>query len=382
MSTSILRFAPGTIQGRRKAAEHPRRATFIGIACLCLALLPFTVQAATFCVTTPAQLQTALAQAEDNGQHDFIRVTRGTYALTEPLSYRNRDGLDLILEGGHLPGQNCAVQIIEPSYTVIDGGGNTALANIMTGQDPDTVHSGHITIRNLTWRNGVAHTPTTGSASPLAFGSYYRWNGKLTVEWNHFLDIRFDSGSALPNAITMYGDAGGIEVRNNLFAGNSTSNENASSIRLEAYGSDGAPNLFVNNTVFHPPGSNVNAILFFSSPKASWLVANNIVWNATGNAMMYSAAHNVFLWNNVLGARSGLDPVEDVDNYHIAPQFMSASTGDFRLRPDSPLVDLGFTDVPGGVGIADAAGKPRVRGGVVDIGAFEEESSVFRNGFE
>src|SRR4029079_17629991 len=48
--------------------------------------------------------------------------------------------------------------------------------------------------------------------------------------------------------------------------------------------------------------------------------------------------------------------------------------GDLRLRPGSPAVDAGDTSaVPAGI-TTDLAGAPRVQGGAVDVGAYEQSA--------
>ena len=68
----------------------------------------------------------------------------------------------------------------------------------------------------------------------------------------------------------------------------------------------------------------------------------------------------------------------------VDPQF-AACEGfvcfDFELARSSPLVDAGDDDPPGGLSDADLAGKPRVIGPHVDIGAYENDR-LLADGFE
>jgi hypothetical protein len=56
---------------------------------------------------------------------------------------------------------------------------------------------------------------------------------------------------------------------------------------------------------------------------------------------------------------------------HRDPRFIGLSSGDLRLRADSPLIDRGVVCQPGGLSRTDAAGHHRLHGKSVDIGAFE-----------
>jgi hypothetical protein len=62
------------------------------------------------------------------------------------------------------------------------------------------------------------------------------------------------------------------------------------------------------------------------------------------------------------------------------PGFVAA--GDPHLRSDSALIDSGVSDPIGGSGSYDVAGKPRLQGLAVDVGAFEWSDGIFAAGFE
>ncbi len=53
------------------------------------------------------------------------------------------------------------------------------------------------------------------------------------------------------------------------------------------------------------------------------------------------------------------------------PLFVNPDSGDYRLQPCSPLVNAGSNDYA--LGDTDLAGLPRIRGGTVDIGAYEHQ---------
>ncbi len=58
-------------------------------------------------------------------------------------------------------------------------------------------------------------------------------------------------------------------------------------------------------------------------------------------------------------------------NLHKDPRFRDLRKGDLRLRSGSPLIDRGLVCTPGGQVATDAAGRHRLAGRSVDIGAFE-----------
>ncbi len=66
-------------------------------------------------------------------------------------------------------------------------------------------------------------------------------------------------------------------------------------------------------------------------------------------------------------------PEKGSKNLSESPQFKDASKGDFRLKPDSPLIDKGINtnEVK-----TDSDGKPRPQGKGTDIGAFEFQDNL------
>jgi Ca2+-binding RTX toxin-like protein len=62
---------------------------------------------------------------------------------------------------------------------------------------------------------------------------------------------------------------------------------------------------------------------------------------------------------------------EGTGNLTVDPRYADLSTKNFRLSSNSPLINAGFTCSPGGVANPDAAGKHRLSGRAVDLGAYE-----------
>lgn len=66
------------------------------------------------------------------------------------------------------------------------------------------------------------------------------------------------------------------------------------------------------------------------------------------------------------------------------PRYVDPTNGDLRLRADSPLIDRGLVCTPGGTSMVDAAGRHRLAGATVDMGAHERgagtASGVLRMG--
>ncbi len=55
----------------------------------------------------------------------------------------------------------------------------------------------------------------------------------------------------------------------------------------------------------------------------------------------------------------------------VAPMFVDAANGDYRLKPDSPMVDAGVANPTFTRSATDIRGRPRVQGMAADMGAYE-----------
>ena len=74
--------------------------------------------AATFCVGTSAELQSALTVSGTNSQDDSIQVQQGTYYGN--FVYASTEAFGITIEGGHT-GVLCTVRDVDPANTVFDG---------------------------------------------------------------------------------------------------------------------------------------------------------------------------------------------------------------------------------------------------------------------
>jgi hypothetical protein len=65
-------------------------------------------------------------------------------------------------------------------------------------------------------------------------------------------------------------------------------------------------------------------------------------------------------------------PTNGVGNTADSPLFVDQASGNLRLQSNSPCINAGDNSYP--VGSTDVEGSPRIRGGTVDIGAYEYQS--------
>ncbi len=108
-----------------------------------------------------------------------------------------------------------------------------------------------------------------------------------------------------------------------------------------------------------------------------FVVSNNIAVNNGEYGIEESGAtgsNNRYLNNNVFDNEAGgmdLQTGLETGTIDASPEFVDFQpdgTGDYRLLPNSPIIDAGTTE--GAIGM-DIVGTPRPRGGGVDIGVYE-----------
>ncbi len=104
-------------------------------------------------------------------------------------------------------------------------------------------------------------------------------------------------------------------------------------------------------------------------------IDDNIFWSNSGFGLQLGSQSSVMLRNDY-GGRTGADPILEVGDVSVNPEFYDPVDGDYRLASDSPL--LGFSDVL--LTGSDLYGNPFPLGGFQDIGAYED--TVFVEGFD
>ena len=66
----------------------------------------------------------------------------------------------------------------------------------------------------------------------------------------------------------------------------------------------------------------------------------------------------------------------------VDPLFVNTGLPDYELGIGSPAENAGDNNPPGGLGLLDMGGNPRIVDGTVDIGAYEGIAEIFSDGFE
>jgi len=108
------------------------------------------------------------------------------------------------------------------------------------------------------------------------------------------------------------------------------------------------------NNTFYLNTDNIHyGIIYSPSTNSTYNFKNNIVYNSSGTAQVVAASgdatETVNLHNNCFHANSGAvtetsgswGTVDSQDNITTDPLFVSAATGNFKLRPTSPCIGTG-----------------------------------------
>jgi Ca2+-binding RTX toxin-like protein len=187
--------------------------------------------------------------------------------------------------------------------------------------------------------------------------------------------------------IQFYGGGTGAfdaQIANNVISRVGSSQAGfATSILLWVNGSTAASRgQVVGNTLDHAP----DGLAVSSQPGTGGHLGvtsfNNVITNISKTALYavsdakadlsYVAGYNDF-YRDASNFLSGYSA--GTHNLHVAPAYVDAGSGNYRLRSTSPLTNAGMTCSPAGIAAPDAQGNDRVSGHRVDIGAYERGAS-------
>jgi parallel beta-helix repeat protein len=211
-------------------------------------------------------------------------------------------------------------------------------------------------------------------------GIYILGGGIGTIQGNTIKE----NGSAFQS------DGGGISIGNfsdvniinNVIVGN-TARRGGGISWLVPSGTRGP--LLINNTIADNDSAQGSGI-FADGFDAQALIVNNIIVAKTGQSAVFCGDFNdlnspIFKFNDVYSSSdtryAGICADQTGLNGNISPDpiFVNPSVGDFHLQAGSPAINAGTNSAPN-LPVTDKDGRPRVMGGVVDMGAFEFEFSA------
>jgi hypothetical protein len=351
--------------------------TCLPIAVLLPCLLAGASEAATFCVSDAATLRGALATAEANGAFDTIAVAMGTYAPVggaAAFEYDANEGFGLTLRGGYVKvdGQ-CVGPTPDPTLTVLSG--SNVMPVLRLGGSAGA--AGSIRVENLTIRSG--RSAGNGGGGTLGGAGF---QGGITVER---VIVRNNDAELFGGGLSV-ATASVLRISNSLFLANRAGSGHAA-LSVAAERPDTALNYLVGNTLVANgclPGDSCAAVMRIgSSSNANVVIANNAFGlNDAGVDLQIDGSTSIgILHNNLVGLSGNVAPASNTGNLALfSPGFVDPLGGNYRLQVGSPLRDAGHATFAGAA--PDLDGLPRVNGGSVDIGAYENQDDLFGDGFE
>jgi|GEM_PF-4572216 len=290
----------------------------------------------------------------------------------------------IYLENVNFSGKNITLRSLEGAgVTIIDGGHTGSAVSFVSGETRDAVLEG------FTLTNGSG---TLLSGSTFG-GGVIILNGANPAITNCV--ITGNAVSAGGSGGGVYLEGGGAVITNTIVSGNQGGggasgiahktgigltltncviNGNNSTYGGAVWANAGAAVTIINCTIVNNLAL-VDGVAsgggggILGDPSVSYTVVNSILRdNAYADVGAYG--NYAFTYSNIEGGRAGIGNV-DAD-----PLFVDAAAADYHLLPGSPCIDTGDDTAVPAVINTDLAGKPRITGDAVDMGAFEYNSFV------
>jgi len=152
------------------------------------------LRAEIFNVSDPATFQAALNTAAANGEDDTLYIAAGTYNIAATLAYWSEENHTLTITGAG------------KDQTILDGGNAIKIADIVSTRD-----NGHLTVKNMTFRNG---------SSEYGGGLYIETAAAtITVDGCEFND---HTSTQVGGGVNAYSTSGNIAVSNSSFMRNTS----------------------------------------------------------------------------------------------------------------------------------------------------------------
>ena len=303
----------------------------------------------------------AAASSTDNSYHVLTASAVGASTILDGVT----------VTGGHADG-------VKPFQS--DGGGLYAI-------------SASLTLNNCTFSGNSASQSGGGmyndSSSPLladctfsgnsasSGGGMYNSSSSPTV-----VNCSFSGNSASDRGGAMCDISSSPTLTNCLFSGNGVHSSTAGygGAMYSISSSLTLTNCTISGNSASGNSTGYGGAIYYSSSSHLW--ANCIIWGniaSNGPQVSWSDGTVTITHSNIQGAYSG------IGNINVDPLFVRLpwagldgrfntaddDPGDLRLRPGSPMLNIGSnTAIPAGVS-TDLAGNARIHNGTVDLGAYE-----------
>jgi len=308
-------------------------------------VLPLSnAQAHNFCVSTAAQLQSALHDAGSGGAYNnesnIIRVVKGTYKTGSatgngPFYYYSTNGGHMDLYGGYNAG--CTSTSWNATQTVLDGNNATQVLSLYS-------RVGEVDVVGFTIQNGYTDQPGAG----VTINGYANLAGAAIVIGNI---VRNNHSTTGGGGVNVYAGIGNLLLlANNVIVDNIADQGVGAGFAV----GNGDESLIYNNTVSGNTGVTDLGGLFLNG-QANTYVINNIFWNNTYEGLRADSANVLAFDYNDYGTVILGNVPENIGNLSVPPQFVNRNAGNYHLAAGSPLIDaspdsFGFHDPDGNTG--------------------------------
>ena len=227
-------------------------------------------------------------------------------------------------------------------------------------------------LNNKFHRLGKLQTTTVSGQSGIYSGQY---TYNITIDSNHFEKIGRDGTSTNHDHGVYLGGsplgASDVLIKNNVFINRSS----GWPIHIFTSGGGIFSNITIINNTFDQPNTTKDGQIILAADIDNLLIQNNIFSDPKGVAIKNSHGCeniDVTLHNNITNVTSLID---NACNFTMSgnltrtdPMFIDANNRDYRLRSNSPAVDIGLSvNAP----LTDYYGNSRPQGKGIDIGAYE-----------
>lgn len=381
----------------KRFGESTMRFRFLFSPAILMTLLIAGGPAIASTIQVPAQQPTIQDGINAAVNGDTVLVAPGTY--TENINF-NGKAITVKSSGG-------------AHSTIIDGGNVNTVVTFASGEQNTSVLSG-FTIQHGSSAYGAGISVTSASpviinniitanvSSFLAGGIYIINNSTAIIQSNTITANTAGEGGGM-----VLWDAGTVTVINNVITNNISGSGGA--IML----TDASNEIIVQNLMAGDTGSNGSEIFAVVGGNSGYVLVNNTIvsTDSTANAAVIVDGFDSTsqIYNNLIVAPGneaalqcnvlfgGQPPIVEFNdafsssgnsytggctgyagtngNISANPGFISASHRDFELRRTSPAINVGDNSAPN-LPAKDLAGKPRIVGGIIDMGAYENQSGT------
>jgi parallel beta-helix repeat protein len=257
--------------------------------------MPFSAGADNFPVSTTTEFQTALTEAQNNGEDDTINVAAGTYNLAATLTYDPSENHSLTIVGSGA------------GQTILNGGGSVRILLITTPVDDSNAH---IAIRGITFQNANA-----GDGGAL----YVRvTSANITVEDSEFSG---NSATGFGAGAYLYSQAATTTITNTTFSSNSTSGSSGGGCYLSGRTTNLTNNTFSSNSVDGSGGGIYVDYAWETATLTSNTFTDNSASSTGGGAYIDAvpngviiATNNIFSGNSSSGYGGGAYAMSDLES--------------------------------------------------------------------